>query len=156
MNKSEIYEIWDRFENSDMTEFSFKDKDSELVLKKEIKTVVVPAAGVSAINGGADMSMNFTAAAGANIVANNIVNSNTADGDDIKAPLVGTFYRASSPDADPFVNEGDRVKKGDVVGVIEAMKLMNEIVAPRDGIITKILVENGKMAEYDQVLMKIK
>lgn len=156
MNKSEIYEIWDKFENSDMTEFSFKDKDSELVLKKEIKTVVVPAAGVPAINSGADMSMNFTAAAGANIAANNIVNSNTADGDDIKAPLVGTFYRASSPDADPFVNEGDRVKKGDVVGVIEAMKLMNEIVAPRDGVITKILVENGKMAEYDQVLMKIK
>ena len=156
MNKSEIYEIWDRFENSDMTEFSFKDKDSELVLKKEIKTVVVPAAGVPAINGGADMSMNITAAAGTNIAANNIVNSNTADGDDIKAPLVGTFYRASSPDADPFVNEGDRVKKGDVIGVIEAMKLMNEIVAPRDGVITEILVENGKMAEYDQVLMKIK
>ena len=156
MNKSEIYEIWDRFENSDMTEFSFKDKDSELVLKKEIKTVVVPAAGVPAINSGADMNMNFTAAAGANIASNNIVNSNTADGDDIKAPLVGTFYRASSPDADPFVNEGDRVKKGDVIGVIEAMKLMNEIVAPRDGVITEILVENGKMAEYDQVLMKIK
>ncbi len=150
MNKSEIYEIWDRFENSDMTEFSFKDKDSELVLKKEVKTVVVPAVSAPTTGNGADT-----------IVASNIatvsnINSNPADGDDIKAPLVGTFYRASSPDADPFVNEGDRVKKGDVIGVIEAMKLMNEIVAPKDGVITKILVENGKMAEYDQVLMKIK
>lgn len=74
----------------------------------------------------------------------------------IKAPLVGTFYNAASPEDAPFVEVGSVVKKGDVVGIIEAMKLMNEITAPADGIVAAIEVENEAMVEYDQVLIRIK
>jgi acetyl-CoA carboxylase biotin carboxyl carrier protein len=70
----------------------------------------------------------------------------------IEAPMVGTFYRAPSPDAQPFVREGDRVKKGQVVCIVEAMKLMNEIESKVAGRVTKVLVENAQPVEYGQPL----
>ena len=76
-------------------------------------------------------------------------------GDTIKAPIVGTFYRASSPDADPFVKVGDKVQVGDVLCIIEAMKLMNEIESEVSGTIKEILVENADPVEYDQPLFVI-
>ena len=74
----------------------------------------------------------------------------------ITSPLVGTFYCASSPDADPFVRVGDTVKKGQVLGIIEAMKLMNEIESEYDGIVEAILVENENVVEYGQPLFRIR
>ena len=74
----------------------------------------------------------------------------------IKSPLVGTFYRAPSPGAEPFVKEGDFVKKGQVLCIIEAMKVMNEIESDVDGIVERILVENGKPVEYGQELFIIR
>ncbi len=74
----------------------------------------------------------------------------------VRAPMVGTFYRAPSPDAEPFVKEGQRVKKGDVLCIIEAMKLMNEIEAEYDGVVEKILVENAQPVEYGQPLFVIR
>ena len=71
-------------------------------------------------------------------------------GDEIKAPLVGTFYAA-----DPYVSVGDKVKKGQVIGIVEAMKLMNEVESEYDGTVAAILVENGEMVEYGQPLMVI-
>jgi len=73
----------------------------------------------------------------------------------IKAPLVGTFYRASSPDGPPFVEVGDRVKKGQVLCIIEAMKLMNEIESEVDGTLVKVLVENAQPVEYGEPLFLI-
>jgi acetyl-CoA carboxylase biotin carboxyl carrier protein len=70
----------------------------------------------------------------------------------IEAPMVGTFYRAPSPDAPPFVRDGDRVKKGQVVCIIEAMKLMNEIESKVAGRVVKTLVENAQPVEYGQPL----
>jgi len=70
----------------------------------------------------------------------------------IEAPMVGTFYRAPSPDAQPFVREGDRVKKGQVVCIVEAMKLMNEIESKVAGRVVKVLVENAQPVEYGQPL----
>jgi len=70
----------------------------------------------------------------------------------IEAPMVGTFYRAPSPDAQPFVREGDRVKKGQVVCIVEAMKLMNEIESKVAGRVMKVLVENAQPVEYGQPL----
>lgn len=78
------------------------------------------------------------------------------EGKTIKAPLVGTFYSASAPEEEPFVQVGDSVKKGQTLGIIEAMKLMNEIECEYDGVIDKILVENGQMIEYGQPLFTIK
>ena len=70
----------------------------------------------------------------------------------VEAPMVGTFYRAPKPDAPPFVNEGDAIKEGQVLGIVEAMKLMNEIEARVAGRIVKILVENGQPVEFGQPL----
>ena len=74
----------------------------------------------------------------------------------ITSPLVGTFYSASSPDADPFVKEGDTVKKGQVLGIIEAMKLMNEIESEFDGVVEAVLVSNEEVVEYGQPLFRIR
>ena len=73
----------------------------------------------------------------------------------VTSPIVGTFYRSPSPDADPYVEEGDAVKKGQVLCVVEAMKLMNEIESEVDGRLVKILVENTKSVEYGQALFLI-
>lgn len=73
----------------------------------------------------------------------------------VESPIVGTFYAAGSPDADPFVSVGSKVKKGDVLCIIEAMKLMNEIEADADGEIAEILVENEEGVEYGQPLFRI-
>jgi len=74
---------------------------------------------------------------------------------EVKAPIVGTFYRAPSPEAEPFVKEGDVVKKGQVLCIIEAMKLMNEIESEVAGVVRKILVSNGEPVEYGQALFLI-
>ncbi|MDO5349238.1 MAG: acetyl-CoA carboxylase biotin carboxyl carrier protein, partial [Lachnospiraceae bacterium] len=74
----------------------------------------------------------------------------------VTSPLVGVFYSASSPDADPFVKVGDRVKKGQVLGIIEAMKLMNEIESEYDGVVEAILVKNEDVVEYGQPLFRIR
>ncbi|MEW6584389.1 MAG: acetyl-CoA carboxylase biotin carboxyl carrier protein [Nitrospirota bacterium] len=73
----------------------------------------------------------------------------------VTSPIVGTFYRAPSPDATPFVETGARVTKGQVLCIIEAMKLMNEIESDIDGIVVKILVENGQPVEYGEPLFLI-
>jgi acetyl-CoA carboxylase biotin carboxyl carrier protein len=73
----------------------------------------------------------------------------------VKSPMVGTFYRASSPGAKPFVEVGDTVKSGDTICIIEAMKLLNEIECDKDGVIKAILVENGQPVEYGEPLVVI-
>ena len=75
--------------------------------------------------------------------------------DTINSPMVGTFYRASSPSSPPFVEAGKPVNIGDVVCIVEAMKMMNQIEADRSGIIGKILVEDGEPVEFDQPLISI-
>ena len=75
-----------------------------------------------------------------------------ASGKALNSPMVGTFYRAPSPGADPFVQVGDTVKKGQVVAIIEAMKLLNEGEAEEDGVVREICVENGQPVEYGQPL----
>ncbi|MFU0825021.1 acetyl-CoA carboxylase biotin carboxyl carrier protein [Clostridium sp.] len=74
----------------------------------------------------------------------------------VTSPLVGTFYRASSPESEPYVEVGSNVKKGDVLCIIEAMKLMNEIEANVDGEIVEIMAQNGEMVEYGESLFKIR
>lgn len=75
---------------------------------------------------------------------------------EVKSPMVGVFYCAPSPDSDPFVTVGSRVKKGDVLCIIEAMKLMNEINAESDGEVVEICLENGMVVEYGQPLFRLK
>ncbi|MBR1445060.1 MAG: acetyl-CoA carboxylase biotin carboxyl carrier protein [Firmicutes bacterium] len=77
------------------------------------------------------------------------------EGDIITSPMVGTFYRSASPNDPPFKKVGDKVAKGEVVCIIEAMKIMNEITSKFDGEIAEILVENEEMVEFDQPLFRI-
>ncbi len=73
----------------------------------------------------------------------------------VKAPLVGTYYAASSPESEPFVTVGKRVKKGDVLMIIESMKLMNEVLCEQEGTVAEILVQNGDAVEFDQPILRI-
>ncbi len=75
---------------------------------------------------------------------------------EIKSPMLGVYYTAPAPDAEVFVKVGDRVKKGQVLCIIEAMKLMNEILAEKEGEVAEICVENGQIVEFAQVMFKLK
>lgn len=78
-----------------------------------------------------------------------------APGTWVKAPLVGTYYAAPSPESEPFVTVGKRVKKGDVLMIIESMKLMNEVLCEQEGTVAEILVQNGDAVEFDQPILRI-
>jgi len=73
----------------------------------------------------------------------------------VRSPMVGTFYASSQPGKPPFVTPGQQVRQGDVLGIIEGMKVMNQIEAPRGGVVTAVLVENGEAVEYDQPLLEL-
>lgn len=174
MEINQIFAIWDRFEQSSAMEIELDMNGSHLHLKKNTNGLAaIPADGNHA-NGLAAIPANGTLTNGlATVPADrtygngissqqNAVNDSTSQGGTshnsqdrktVKAPLLGTFYQASSPDAEPFVKIGQQVKKGDVIGIIEAMKLMNEVVAKEDGVVMDILVEDGCMVEYDQDLI---
>lgn len=139
MNINEVYQLMDKFETSSLSEFSLEMEGVKLSVKKgadnctvavtapQIQTVTVPMEG----------------------------KEDTAETKTITAPLVGTFYISPAPGEKPFVEKGQQVKKGDVVGIIEAMKLMNEITATEDGVVETIEVEDGSLVEYGQVLIRL-
>ena len=115
--------------------------DSEKIVIKKNKTKLV-AGEVQAVP--VAQSVNFE--------ATNTEDAAAAAGHTITSPLVGTFYSSPSPDAPSFVNVGDRVKKGQVIGIIEAMKLMNELESDFDGVIKEILVKDETVVEFGQPL----
>lgn len=79
----------------------------------------------------------------------------SVSGKEVKAPIVGTFYASPSPDADPFVSVGDKVKKGDTIYIIESMKVMNEVQSEFDGVVKEVCVNSGDAVEFDQTIMII-
>ena len=143
MDIKDIYEVWDRFEKSSLSELKLSLGGDNLELKKAME-VISTEDKPGKIKQQAITKNNFTEEN-----EQNEVNSNYKD---IKAPFVGTFYRSASPEAKPYVSVGDVVKKGDILGIIEAMKIMNELAAPFSGKIVEIRAEDGKMIEYNQVL----
>ncbi len=85
----------------------------------------------------------------------NVQSDEEISGNAVRSPIVGTYYGAPAPGKPPFVREGQSVKKGDVIMIIESMKLMNEVQSEFDGIVKKILVKDGESVEYDQTIMII-
>lgn len=165
-----------------LTELKVDDGNVKLSLKKEHPVVNVVAGNTGAGSAGAGMqvagvqmpdfgsfgaagalAVDTVAAGGAaqetdNAVANTGAAAKTAPINSDKivvSPLVGTFYSSSSPEAESFVKVGDTVKKGQVLGIVEAMKLMNEIESEYDGVVEEIMVGNEEVVEYGQPLFRI-
>ncbi|MCI7472256.1 MAG: acetyl-CoA carboxylase biotin carboxyl carrier protein [Clostridiales bacterium] len=136
MTNQEIFELMTRFDQSGITTFKLTTKDCTLELGKG--GAAVPAAPVGAP---------APAAAAPAPAAQ-------PEGPCITAPLVGTFYAASAPDAEPFVKVGDKVKKGQTVCLMEAMKMMNEVHAPCDCTIEAILQEDGALVSFGDPLVR--
>lgn len=157
MNFHELQELIKLISKSNLTEFKFKDKDVEVQVKTDkyqknsIQTVVsapqsvqmpvVPSVTTPTLPTEATPQTK-EAPEGKSLI-------------EIKSPIVGTFYRSSTPDKPPFIKVGDTVKHGDVVCIIEAMKLFNEIESEVTGTVVKVLVEDASPVEYDQVLFLI-
>ena len=154
MKIEEIKTIVKLMSEHDLTEFKIEAEEYNLCIRRggnapaQIVTQVAPAAvpAVAAMPAPAAAAQTPAAPAAAEAAA---------PVETIDSPLVGTFYRASSPEAQPFVKVGDKVTPDTVVGIIEAMKVMNEIHAPRSGVIREILVQDGAMVQFDEELMII-
>lgn len=125
-----------------LTEISLEDGEQAITIRKDLPEVIT--APVSA-----PVATPVAASASASVAPE------TPKGKAITSPMVGTFYAASSPDAEPFVEIGKTISEGDVVCIIEAMKLMNEIKSEHSGKITQICVQNGDPIEFGQVLMYV-
>ncbi|MBK6088974.1 acetyl-CoA carboxylase biotin carboxyl carrier protein [Ruminococcus difficilis] len=145
-NIEEIKELMALLENSSLSALEVQQDDVKVRLEKPAVTVAAPVAVPAPAPVAAPAPAAAPAAAPAPADAGKAIN----------APIVGVFYAAPSPDSEPYVSVGKRVKKGDVVCIIEAMKCMNEIQAEEDGEITAVLATNGELVEYGQPLFAIK
>ena len=149
MDINDIVKLIQAVSENSLTSFELKEGDTKLTLKRETPQIVsvqgtgIDAAAIAAVSAAVPVQAPAPAAAPA---------KETAIGSD----KVGTFYAAPSPEAEPYVKVGDTVKKGQVLGLIEAMKLMNEIESEYDGVVEAILVENEEVVEYGQPLFRIK
>ncbi|MEJ8555441.1 acetyl-CoA carboxylase biotin carboxyl carrier protein [Tepidibacter sp. Z1-5] len=147
MNINEIKELIMAIDKTSINKFDIEMNDLKLSIQKGDITTI-------------DSVPNIKDEAKKEIITINkeeIVESETDNNTYIvNAPIMGTFYSASSPEDGDFVNVGDKVKKGDTLCILEAMKLMNEIECDVDGEIIEVLVENEELVEYDQPLFKIK
>ena len=157
MNLNDIKDLMAQFDQSSLREFSYKNGTDELQFSKNearLVSEVDPApvlatpSPVAPTSAPAETVVEETSAPAEASVA--------AEGDVVESPLVGVAYLAAGPDKPAFVTVGDTVKKGQTLVIIEAMKVMNEIPAPKDGVVTEILVSNEEMVEFGKGLVRIK
>ena len=148
MNIEEIKALAEVFTENKLTALEISEGDLKIKIKKSVGTTQFVSAETAAVP-----------------VLQNAVQDTSAAEDtaldsfdnltEVPSPIVGIFYSAPSPDAEPFVSIGSKVKKGDVICIIEAMKLMNEIKAEQDGEIVDICIKNGDIAEFGQTIFKM-
>ena len=154
--------------DSELTGLKYEEKGVKLHLTKEKETIVTavqtadsPAAfaagavAAPAVQTAAPAAASAAAPGSAPAQAVSEETATEPSGKIVKSPLVGTFYAAPAEDADPYVSVGDTVKKGQVMAIVEAMKLMNEIESDFDGTVEEIYVENGQAVEYGQPLFRL-
>jgi acetyl-CoA carboxylase biotin carboxyl carrier protein len=147
-----LRELLAAINQTDIADFTLKSGDFELVVRKGVQQApvvsVMPAIAAAALSPPA-------AAAPAPAVSTQASPLGNDKLVDITAPMVGTFYRAPGPDEPAFVEKGDRIRAGQTVCIIEAMKLMNELEAEVAGEVVEVLAQNGQPVEFGQVLMRI-
>lgn len=153
MTVKDIKELIKLIDEYKLAEFKLEDGDLKLTIRssnynKEGNTVLTPVEMIAAPATQAAVMANpapaVPAEAAAQVQDDHLV--------EVKSPIVGTFYRSSSPDKPPFVKVGDSINVGDVVCIVEAMKLFNEIESEVSGKIVKVMIEDASPVEYDQVL----
>jgi acetyl-CoA carboxylase biotin carboxyl carrier protein len=145
----DIKAIIDLMKKNSITEFELEEKDSKIRLKRGLNGASV------AVQPSEEVMSVIPAAASLSVAAAAAPAANTGE-IEIKSPMIGTFYRSPSPEAGPYVDVGLQVNPEGVVCIIEAMKVMNEIKAEVKGVITQVLVENGKPVEFGQPLFKLR
>lgn len=147
MELENIIKLIHTVSESALSSFTLEEGDMKISLeaRRDIQTVNI-SEGNSQISAAVNVIPSAASTPEPEIAAGNL----------IKSPLVGTFYNAPSPDAKAFVQAGDTVKKGQVLGIVEAMKLMNEIESEFDGIVEEVLIGNEQMVEYGQPLFRIR
>ena len=162
MNINEIKDLMAQFDQSSLREFSYKNQSDELTFSKNEGQVAVPTASAAPIAAPLQAASSPVieptpqAAPSAEPEIASEAPAPAAEGDVVESPLVGVAYLAAGPDKPPFVSVGDQVKKGQTLMIIEAMKVMNEVPAPKDGLVTEILVQNEEMVEFGKGLVRIK
>ena len=138
MELETLFQLMDRFSRSDLSALEWRQGEDAGVVKREM--TAAPAA-VPAVQASAPSSNAAPAEDDAELVT---------------APMVGTYYAAASPDEAPFVKVGQKVNKGDVLCIIEAMKMMSEITAQYDGVVAEILAENGQAVGFGAPLLRLR
>ena len=136
INKKLIKELVENLEEFKLTELEYSDKDIKIKVSRQTQT-----------------SQNISPAI---TLEKNVKKVETISGTEIKSPIIGTAYLAPEPGAKKFVETGKKIKKGDTVMIVEAMKTMNHVPSNKDGVVKKISVEDGQPVEYGQVLVVLK
>ncbi|WP_425474546.1 acetyl-CoA carboxylase biotin carboxyl carrier protein [Streptococcus constellatus] len=153
-----------QFDQSSLREFSYKNQSDELTFSKNEGQAVTPSARVvpqaaliqPSVGIANTLSQTEMLAPETTEETVSVAKPEAAEGDVVESPLVGVAYLAAGPDKPPFVSVGDQVKKGQTLMIIEAMKVMNEVPSPKDGLVTEILVQNEEMVEFGKGLVRIK
>ena len=135
INKKLIKELVDNLEEFKLTELEYSEKDTKIKVSRQTKV---------SQNVSSDIS-----------IQKNNKKAETVSGTEIKSPIIGTAYLAPEPGAKKFVESGKKIKKGDTVMIVEAMKTMNHVPSPKDGVVKSINVEDGQPVEYGQTLVVI-
>ncbi len=146
MEFENILKLIDSVSASKLDSFVYEQNGTKIRMEKKKQKIQ--------INGTPDLAMESAAICAEEAVTDTDTGTQKT-GKTITSPLVGVFYAAPSEEADPFVKVGDPVKKGQVVGIVEAMKLMNEITSDCDGVVREVCVENAEAVEYGQPLFVI-
>ncbi len=141
-------DLMDAVRQRNLSAFSLKCEDFQIRIEAQQAPVTVAAPAVAVAAPAAAATPQAQPAAASPV-------EESFSGTPVEAPLVGIFYSAPAPEEPPFIEVGQQVKKGDTLFIIEAMKTMNEITAPCDGTVSRILAQNGDMVEYKQVLVVI-
>ena len=135
INKKLIKELVDNLEEFKLTELEYSEKDIKIKVSRQIQT-----------------NQNISPAV---TIEKNDKKVETVSGTEIKSPIIGTAYLAPEPGAKKFVETGKKIKKGDTVMIVEAMKTMNHVPSPKDGVVKSVNVEDGQPVEYGQTLVVI-